>query len=54
LTRLIDHHPTGAEASPAALTCTIAVYGFTLKMPADLSAYPPDATPERDATSIPS
>ncbi len=28
-------------------------YGFTLKMPADFSAYPPNATPERDKTGAP-
>jgi hypothetical protein len=43
-----------AEASPA-LTKTYSnpAYGFTLKMPADFSAYPPNANPERDKTGAP-
>jgi hypothetical protein len=41
-----------AEASLAALTKTYSnpAWGFMLKMPADFSAYPPNATPGRDAT----
>jgi hypothetical protein len=44
-----------AEASAATLTKTYtnAAYGFTLKMPADFSAYPQGATPDRDATGAP-
>ncbi len=44
-----------AEASPVALskTYTNTAYGFALKMPADFSAYPPDASPSRDATGAP-
>jgi hypothetical protein len=44
-----------AEASPAALTKTYTnpAYGFMLKMPADFAAYPPNATPGRDATGAP-
>jgi hypothetical protein len=42
-----------AEASPVALskTYTNAAYGFTLRMPADFSAYPPDASPSRDGSA---
>jgi hypothetical protein len=44
-----------AEASPVALTKSYsnAAYGFALKMPAAFSAYPPDASPSRDATGAP-
>jgi hypothetical protein len=44
-----------AEASPVALTKTYSnpAWGFALKMPADFSAYPPHATPDRDATGAP-
>ncbi len=34
-------------------TYTNAAYGFALKMPADFSAYPPGASPNRDATGAP-
>ncbi len=42
-----------ADASRVALskTYTNVAYGFALKMPADFSAYPPDDSPNRDATS---
>jgi hypothetical protein len=41
--------------SPTALTKTYsnAAWGFALKMPADFSAYPPSATPQRDETGAP-
>jgi hypothetical protein len=44
-----------AEASPTALTKTYSnpAWGFALKMPADFSAYPPNATPNRDETGAP-
>src|SRR5436190_16737318 len=44
-----------ADPSPSALTKTYSnpAYGFVLKMPADFSAYPPNATPERDETGAP-
>jgi hypothetical protein len=50
----LHFHP-GADASPAALSkpYTNAAYGFTLKMPADFSAYPPNATPNRDEIGAP-
>jgi hypothetical protein len=40
-----------AEASPASLSKTYKnpAYGFALKMPADFSVYPPNASPGRDA-----
>jgi hypothetical protein len=43
------------EASPGALTKTYSnpAWGFMLKMPADFAAYPPNATPERDASGAP-
>jgi hypothetical protein len=43
------------NASSIALTKTYSnpAWGFTLKMPADFSAYPPNATPNRDATGAP-
>jgi hypothetical protein len=43
------------EASPLALTKTYSnpAFGFMLKMPADFSAYPPNATPVRDETGAP-
>ncbi len=42
-----------ADASRVALskTYTNVAYGFALKMPADFSVYPPDDSPNRDATS---
>jgi hypothetical protein len=44
-----------AGPSPASLTKTYSnpAWGFTLKMPADFSAYPPNASPNRDATGAP-
>jgi hypothetical protein len=46
-----------AQSSNAsqALTKTYSnpAYGFTLKMPADFAAYPPNATPNRDETGAP-
>jgi hypothetical protein len=46
--------PFSAEPSPA-LTKTYSnpAWGFMLKMPADLAAYPPNATPNRDETGAP-
>jgi hypothetical protein len=45
---------TGANALQALTkTYTNSAWGFMLKMPADFSAYPPNATPERDATGAP-
>ena len=42
------------DASPALTkTYSNAAWGFTLKMPADFSAYPPNATPQRDETGAP-
>jgi hypothetical protein len=43
------------NASSIALTRTYSnpAWGFTLKMPDDFSAYPPNATPERDETGAP-
>src|SRR6266487_4180585 len=48
-------HFLAAKTSPGALTKTYsnAAYGFMLKMPADFSAYPPNATPNRDETGAP-
>ena len=45
----------GADSSPSALSkpCTNVAYGFALKMPADFSAYAPDASPVRDETGAP-
>jgi hypothetical protein len=44
-----------AQASSVALTKTYSspAWGFALKMPADFSAYPPNATPERNETGAP-
>jgi hypothetical protein len=39
-----------SAASVLTKTYTNAAYGFALKMPADFSAYPPNASPARDAT----
>jgi hypothetical protein len=46
------HATPTASASPTALAKTYknTDYGFALKMPADFSAYPPNASPGRDAT----
>jgi hypothetical protein len=45
----------GADSSPSALSkpYTNVAYGFALKMPADFSAYAPDASPVRDETGAP-
>jgi hypothetical protein len=45
----------GADSSPSALSkpYTNVAYGFALKMPADFSAYPPDASLVRDETGAP-
>jgi hypothetical protein len=44
-----------SRGSLSALTKTYSnpTYGFMLKMPADFSAYPPNAAPERDETGAP-
>jgi hypothetical protein len=49
------HFHSSAKASRTALTKTYSnsAWGFTLKVPADFSAYPPNATPNRDATGAP-
>src|ERR1700730_2363275 len=49
------HAGASADATSTALTRTYTndAYGFTLKMPDDFSAYPPDATPHLDADGKP-
>ena len=49
------HAGASDDASSIVLTKTYTdpAYGFTLKMPADFSAYPPDAVPNRDASGNP-
>lgn len=49
------HVLASRSASSAALTKTYSnpAWGFTLKMPADFSEYPPNATPTRDETGAP-
>src|SRR5205807_1899500 len=44
-----------AQAASADLSKTYnnTAYGFELKMPSDFSAYPADASPDRDATGAP-
>jgi hypothetical protein len=45
--------PAASNSNALTKTYSNAAYGFTLKMPADFAAYPPNATPERDETGAP-
>jgi hypothetical protein len=45
--------PAASNSNALTKTYSNAAYGFTLKMPADFSAYPPDASTGRDATGAP-